>query len=155
MVELERLKYFFLWIFTALVLAGFLFYFLSQNSQNKSAAQLNINDEVINLAIARTDAELEHGLYGRAALASNEGMLFIFQADGFWQFWMKDMNFPIDMIWLDSSDKIVGIKENATPDSYPQTFTSQAPARYVLELPAGFAKAHGLIYNEPINVIQK
>ena len=53
---------------------------------------------------------------------------------------MKEMNFPIDIIWLDENLKIVAIKENAMTESYPEVFTPSTPARYVLEVPAGFVQ---------------
>ena len=56
--------------------------------------------------------------------------------------WMKDMQFPIDILWLDAEYKIVFIKHVSTPETYPESFYSDVPARYVLELPAGFAREH-------------
>ena len=51
---------------------------------------------------------------------------------------MKDMNYPIDIVWLDKDKKIVYIVKNAPPESYPyETFVPKQDARYVLELPAG------------------
>ena len=71
-------------------------------------------------------------------------MLFQFDADGQWGIWMKDMKFPIDILWADASGAIVYIVSDATPASYPTVFTPPLPARYVLELPAGYLAAHKL-----------
>ena len=57
---------------------------------------------------------------------------------------MKEMNFPLDIIWLDSEQKIIDIRSNLQPDSYPKTFSPNQPAQYVLEVPAGFAQNHNL-----------
>ena len=58
-------------------------------------------------------------------------------------FWMKDMNFAIDMIWLDKDRQIVTIQSNVSPDSYPKSFCPDKPAQYVLEVNSGFAKQSG------------
>lgn len=147
-------KHFILWLFAVLIVVLFITRF---NLVKNHSAQLLIGGETINLEIADTSAKQAKGLSGRASLFPDQGMLFVFPEVGFHNFWMKDMNFPIDIIWLDANYKIVSIKGNVAPESYPETFAPSAPALYVLELPAGFAKAHGLIYNDSINLnlIQK
>lgn len=52
-------------------------------------------------------------------------------------FWMKDMKFPIDMLWLDNQYRVVSSEENVSPDTYPKVFFPSAPSRYVIELSAG------------------
>lgn len=94
--------------------------------------------------IADTPAERAQGLSGVALLKENEGMLFIFPADDRLGFWMKDMLISIDMIWLSSDKQVVHIEERVSPDSYPKTFRPDTPARYVLEVPAGWAERHGV-----------
>jgi uncharacterized membrane protein (UPF0127 family) len=68
-------------------------------------------------------------------------MLFIFDKPATYPFWMKDMKFPIDVVWLNSDHNVVTVKSNVSPASYPETFQNSAPAQYVLELKAGQAKA--------------
>lgn len=83
-------------------------------------------------------AERVRGLSGTASLPKDKGMLFVFDRDGRWGIWMKDMNYPIDILWLDTSKKVVDMTERVSPSSYPSTtFRPKAPARYVLELAAG------------------
>ena len=57
---------------------------------------------------------------------------------------MKEMNFPIDIIWIGEHMSVVDITKSASPSSFPQTFVSSAPALYVLEVQAGFAERHGV-----------
>lgn len=97
----------------------------------------------IRVTIASTSAERERGLSGKTFLATDEGMLFIFDHSEPYGFWMPDMNFAIDIIWIDSDWRIVDVKENATPMSYPTVFTPHAPARYVLEVDANLARTWG------------
>ncbi len=87
--------------------------------------------------VANNSSTRAQGLSGRPALAPNQGMLFVFPADTKPGFWMKEMNFSIDIVWLDSSGAVVGIISHLKPDSYPQKFYPSQPIRYVLELPAG------------------
>ena len=71
-------------------------------------------------------------------------MLFVFDRDDFHAFWMKDMNFPIDIIWLDDKYTIVDVWERADPSSYPEVRQPRARARFVVELSANFFREHHL-----------
>ena len=84
------------------------------------------------------------GLSYRKFLPSDQGMLFIFPESGSYGFWMKDMNFSLDMVWLDQDKKVVGIVTNATPESYPDVFMPPSLIKYVLELNAGVAGKMGM-----------
>jgi uncharacterized membrane protein (UPF0127 family) len=55
---------------------------------------------------------------------------------------MKDMKFALDMIWLDESKKVVTVKANVTPDTYPGSFCPDGPAQFVIEVPAGTAAGY-------------
>jgi uncharacterized membrane protein (UPF0127 family) len=111
-------------------------------AQQSSLRTVILDGQTIHVSIADTDALRQLGLGGRAGLAPDEGMLFIFPRDGIYAFWMKDMRFSIDMIWLADDGSIVYMAQNVSPDTYPKDFVPSAPARYVLELPAGYAKTH-------------
>jgi hypothetical protein len=71
-------------------------------------------------------------------------MLFFFDADRADCFWMKDTKIPLDIIWLDKDKKVVNIKYDARPDSYPQAFCPTGLATYVLELNAGEAVRYAI-----------
>jgi uncharacterized membrane protein (UPF0127 family) len=114
---------------------------LPQQSQN-GLRTIMLDGQTIRVSIADTDAARQLGLGGRAGLAPDEGMLFIFPQDGVYSFWMKDMRFSIDMIWLSSGGAVTYMAQNVSPDTYPKAFGPNTPARYVLELPAGYAKEH-------------
>ena len=91
--------------------------------------------------VADTDALRTKGLSGRSGIGSDEAMLFLFDRDGSWPIWMKDMKFPIDIIWINSKNKIVHIERNVEPDGEPHTqYRSEEPARYVLEVASGQVK---------------
>ena len=71
-------------------------------------------------------------------------MLFIFPKDDKYGFWMKDMLVPIDIFWLDSKGHVVSIASGVATSTYPNVFYPAAPARYVLETAAGFAKDNNI-----------
>ncbi len=98
-----------------------------------------IGGQQIYVKIADTPAKQQQGLSGTASLPQNQGMLFIFPSDGIYKFWMKDMNYPLDIIWLDSTAHVIYIAPDLAPNTYPQAFSSNTAARSVLEVHAGFA----------------
>lgn len=117
----------------------------SAQAPTTSAPHVVLIDGVaVRVDLAETPAQQERGLSGRAGLASDEGMLFVFPRDGQYQFWMKDMKFSIDIIWLDSNGRVVYVVPNLAPSTYPNGYGSTQPSRYVLEVKAGFAAEHGV-----------
>lgn len=100
---------------------------------------LSIGSAKIEIEIADDPAERSRGLSGRESLGENEGLLFIFEKPGIYSFWMKEMLFPIDIIWIDQNWAVVEITKNAAPESFPGNFTPRSPAQYVLETNSGFA----------------
>ena len=117
----------------------------------------------IYVRMANTDAARELGLSYFTKLSVNQGMLFTFPNAGMYPFWMKDMNFPLDMVWLKhvapaplsagNYYQVISITRNATPDSYPKTFQSDAPADAVLELNADAANHFGIIVGANLQVL--
>ncbi len=111
-----------------------------------------VGGTLVRLAIADTPAERELGLGGRTALAPDEGMLFVFPQDGRYSFWMKDMHFAIDIVWIAADGTVIFVAPSVSPDTYPHAFTPPTAARYVLELPAGFMEAHGVMRGASITL---
>jgi len=85
------------------------------------------------------------GLMFRDALPE-DGMLFIFSRPKTLDFWMMFMRFPIDIVFLDASGKVVAVHHNARPTLNPlgRIYSSCVPAKYALEVKAGFCKMHGV-----------
>lgn len=97
------------------------------------------------LELARTSEERARGLSDHQPLTDTQGMLFIFPDKAERTFWMKDMRFPLDIIWLED-DRVANISRNLPPEGEtPQkTYRSDAAVNYVLEVPAGWADRHRL-----------
>lgn len=112
------------------------------SAQPATSTMVSIDGTAVRAEIARTPAERRTGLSDHAELADGEGMLFLFEESARHGFWMKDMAFSIDIVWLSEAGEIVDIAHSVPPETYPQSFTPSEPARYVLEVPAGFARAH-------------
>lgn len=104
------------------------------------------------VVLADTASKREQGLSGRQKLASGEGMLFVFEKPDIYSFWMKDMLFPIDIVWIDDQYGVVYIQKNADPRSYPDTFLPTLPAQYVLEVNAGFSEKNNLKVGDKVEI---
>ena len=103
-----------------------------------------LGDTVVRAEIADTPERRQTGLSGRRYLEEGDGMLFVFDRPDHYAFWMPDMYISLDIIWFDSSFTVITIAEDVTPESYPEAFMPDAPAQYVLEVPAGFSRKHGI-----------
>lgn len=132
-----------------ILLSSLVFFFLLPTSQTSMPETPMPESKIISLKdiqleIADTPEKRVQGLSGRKELAQGQGMLFVFDTLQKAGIWMKDMNFPIDIIWFDEQKTVVYIKEHATPESFPEVFIPSTPASFVLEVPAGFAKERGI-----------
>jgi len=112
---------------------------------------LNVDAEV-----ADTAAKRKKGLSKRDSLPLNQGMLFVFEQSGMYGFWMKDMKFPIDIIWLDENKRIVDIVQNVPvepgkKDSQLTIYKPDGDAKYVLEINAGLSQLNALQKGDQAN----
>lgn len=97
--------------------------------------------------VATTPETWSRGLMERPALAPNAGMLFLFPEAAPRAFWMLNTLIALDIVFIDSSKRIINLRENVPPCHPPQrcpTYESTAPAQYVLEIPGGRARALGI-----------
>lgn len=100
----------------------------------------------LQLELALTEKEKRTGLIFRDSLPADRGMLFPFDTDGIFRFWMKDTLMPLDIVWLDAGGKVVEVRADAPPcrtDPCPKYANAQQ-ARAVLLVNAGYSRAHGV-----------
>ncbi len=98
----------------------------------------------IAIEIAATDSARQRGMMQRESFPDNRsGMLFIFDRTEIQSFWMANTPVPLDLLFIGPDSQIVDIRKYARPFS-AENITGRAPARYVLEVPAGFVDAHGI-----------
>lgn len=106
---------------------------------------VTIGKAMFQAEVAKTPDERYRGLSGKASLPRDRGMLFVFDNDERWAMVMRDMRFPIDMIWLNAQKKVVHVVRDAQPDAEPyDEHKPPVSARYMLEVPAGSAKEFGI-----------
>ena len=109
-----------------------------------SGPTVSLGGVSLRVELATTPAEREKGLGGRADIPEDYGMLFVFPKDDLYGFWMKDTLVPLDMFWIDSKGQVVSIAQDVATSSFPHVFYPSAPALYVLETKAGFARRRGI-----------
>jgi hypothetical protein len=97
----------------------------------------------VEVELARTPEEQERGLMFRERLGPASGMLFVFGDTSEHVFWMKNTLIPLDMIFIDEAEEVVGVVERAEPLTLVPR-TAGVPSRYVLEVAGGFAAEHGV-----------
>lgn len=99
------------------------------------------------------------GLSGRASLDAGTGMLFVFEEENRLVFWMKEMEFPLDMVWIGAGCRVVDISENVpapdpeTPLSDLPRYSPDTPALYVLEINGGESAARGFGPGDPVEFV--
>lgn len=131
-------------------------FFIFQKDRQFSLSEVEIGEVVFKVEVAESMASRAKGLSGRESLGEDEGMLFIFNSTGKRSFWMKDMKFPIDIIWI-SEDKIAGLEKNVKPEPDKNLFNltnyiSPEGVDKVLEINAGLADKFGFKVGDEIGI---
>ena len=122
---------------------------------NPHTASLHVANQSISLEVANNQANQQKGLSDRDTLASNAGMLFTFTKPDYYAFWMKNMKFPLDFLFLNNK-RVVTIYDHVP---YPLSVTAdlpeykpEQPADMVIELPAGKVQALGIKKGDILNL---
>ncbi len=125
-----------------------------QAAFREGAVVLGDNDK-ISVEIAASAAAREKGLSGRERLDAGHGMLFVFAAPNVYSFWMKDMKFPIDIIWI-RGDEVVDLSTEVPvpkPGEALALYKPRQAADRVLEVPSGYCRTHGLRTGEKVSYL--
>jgi uncharacterized protein len=109
----------------------------------KKIIKLKIGENIFQTEIANTEKERRQGLSGRENLCDKCAMLFIFEEKGKHSFWMKEMKFDLDIIWI-RGEEVVFIAQEVSWREGLKTITSDQEADKVLEINSGFAKKLGI-----------
>jgi uncharacterized membrane protein (UPF0127 family) len=110
--------------------------------------RLTVKDVPVTAEVVSTPERIYLGLGKRQSLPNGRGMLFLLETAGIQAFCMRDMLFPIDIIWI-ADGRVAGIHQKLSP-SDQGSFVSPVPVRLVLEVPAGFAQRHGIKVGDPV-----
>ncbi|MBI3589726.1 MAG: DUF192 domain-containing protein [Candidatus Liptonbacteria bacterium] len=122
-------------------------YFGFKGKQALPTSEIKIGDQVFKVEVAEDMMARARGLSGREKLDENQGMLFIFNYPGDYGFWMKDMKFGLDLVWI-KENRVVGFAENVQPEPGKTVFglTTYHPPEAVdkvLEVNAGTVGKYG------------
>jgi uncharacterized protein len=120
----------------------------TSSSNGYQQVNVTVNGVVLLADTAASNEQRTKGLSVKDGLAENEAMLFVFDTQGEQTFWMKDMKFPIDIIWIDSNKTVVHIEHNLPPCSFEvlcPTYKPNEDSLYVLETVGGFTEKHDIV----------
>ncbi len=114
--------------------------------QKRKQRQVCFNDHCFDVEMAETPVQRAKGLMFRKKLKNNQGMLFVFKTEKEYDFWMKNVSFPLDIIWLNNNKQVVFISPDTQPcnNSKCIAIRPNANAKYVLEINGGLVKEIGL-----------
>ena len=147
-----------IFILGVLVIGGYFYYKTGPNytapTTLSTSSKVILKEKTFFVEIADTDQRRALGLSGHAPLSENQGMLFIFDTPAVYEFWMKDMKFALDIIWIDENMKIVYIQKSAQPESYPEVFNPRVKSLYVLEVLAGQADALKIGVGDTLKIVK-
>lgn len=117
--------------------------------------EMGVGEKIIKVEIADTDLKLKRGLSGREKIEDEEGMLFVVPENSIPSFWMKDMKFPIDIIWIDDL-KVIGVLENLPVPTEAESellrYQPEQPIDYVLEVKTGFVKDNNIKIGDAVEL---
>ena len=135
----------------AVIVFGYLFFYsadilLSPNTLQNAENQVCFGVNCFSVKLAKTTAEREKGLMDVTQLDKSSGMLFIFDKEDIYPFWMKNTLIPLDMIWIGSNNKVIFIGQNVQPCvTFICPITNpNAKAKYVLEINGGISEKLGI-----------
>lgn len=131
----------------------------SSTPQYNYTRQLQVGDKVLMVEISTTPAQMQEGLSDRDSLGQDQGMIFDFSAQPtVTAFWMKDMKFDLDFIWI-AGGKVIGITPNVSrpisPNAPLPTYSPPAPINQVLEVNAGWADRNKIKTGDEVKIIDK
>ena len=146
-------------IVVAILVIGAIGYWFYTNREDPSISEMpkvtaTINSTEFSLYAPDTPEGLQKGLSVFKELPQNEGMIFRGLPVGVQTFWMKDMRFDIDIIWVNKDNQVIHIVYDASKDSYPTRFENSAdqPASYVIEINAGLAEKYNIVPGSTVTI---
>ncbi|MFZ8908075.1 MAG: DUF192 domain-containing protein [Nitrosopumilaceae archaeon] len=120
---------------------------------------IKVDDVVLEVQIADDESKRIRGLMFQDPLPYDQGMIFVFDEPGVYSLWMLNMQFALDMIWIDADGNVVHIEQNIPPCETPteimacQSIVPSGEAMYILEVTAGFVEQFGITKDSKIDMI--
>ncbi len=139
------------------IFAGIIFFQFNSNASKSNAPKstVKINNRTFNVEVMDTPEKQQQGLSGRKSIPQDQGMLFVFNEKAYHYFWMKNMKFPIDIIFIED-DKIVSIVKSAQPpksgEENPPLYKSGGPVNRVLEINSGLTEKYKIKTGDKVEI---
>lgn len=112
-----------------------------------------IKSKKINIEIADDDNEKATGLMFRESLAKDSGMLFVYNDSKVRNFWMANMQFPLDMLFINESKTVIKIEHaSLCENKVCNIYNSNLPARYVLEVNSNFSEENNIKTGDLVSI---
>jgi uncharacterized membrane protein (UPF0127 family) len=111
-------------------------------------------EQRVRVEIARSEAERQRGLMYRQSLEPGRGMIFLWDRPERLKFWMKNTYIPLDMVYIAADKHVVYVEENAEPLTTGTRGPDGEDSQYVLEVPGGWARAHGIERGVPVKFVE-
>ena len=137
-----------------ILITGVVFYQLNKTQMTKSDGRVTINKQIFTVEIAKADQDKQIGLTKYRNIADYQGMLFVFDSPDIIGFWMKNMKFPIDIIFI-KDDTIISIAEKSpivTKDAQPTIYKPDSPSNYVLEINSGLVSKNKIKVGDKVKI---
>jgi len=118
-------------------------------------ARIELDGVTLTVELATTPGAQQQGLSDRDSMPADHAMLFVFNQEAEWSFWMHEMRFSLDIIWFNANRQVVFIEQDLPPCT-PATCTVYTPpfnAMYVLEVNAGFVRTNGVKLGDSFSFI--
>ncbi len=137
------------------IFAGVLLIMLFVLSTMSYENRVTVRGKTYTVEVSDTYFTQSKGLSGKKSLSNDEGMIFVFENPYKYGFWMKEMNFPIDIIWIDENKTVNHIEKDVKPETYPKIFYPETPSKYVLEIASGQSDLHGIKVGDTVDFLYK
>lgn len=131
------------------VIEGYTAFEFTKHGELTFTSDLGEYKSKVDIEIADDDEERATGMMYRNKMEEDQAMFFIFPADNYQSFWMRNTLIPLDIIYVNSKLEIVSIHKNTTPFS-EQSYPSTDPAQYVVETIGGYCDLHGVVESDKI-----
>ncbi|MEK7574342.1 MAG: DUF192 domain-containing protein [Patescibacteria group bacterium] len=140
------IKYLIIFLALLIVISVVGLIFLFKGKSDYEIVKIGINGKIFEAEVADTALKRAKGLSGRKTLEENKAMLFIFTRPSRYNFWMVDMNLPLDIVWI-NGNRVVDISKNVLPPKIgelPAVVSPSMAVDKVLEIPAGLAEKYDI-----------
>ncbi|OHA70917.1 MAG: hypothetical protein A3F15_02060 [Candidatus Wildermuthbacteria bacterium RIFCSPHIGHO2_12_FULL_40_12] len=128
--------------------------FMILKDNDQKVGKVCFEENCFQVELAVSDQQRSRGLMLRESLGEDQGMLFVFEKEGNYNFWMKNTFIPLDIIWINGEKKVVFIKESvqSCKDADCPSINPGTEAKYVLELNSGKSKEIGLAVDSQVSI---